>query len=286
MNEIGPSTNNVFLFTFVRMNPPTPGHLLVIDSMINEALRLNVNKIFILLSSTMDEKNPMPCGKENDDPSLMDAAFKSTILKEMVSAYKQKMINDSFNEEDKMKIASMELIVLCAKGNTFGFIGKIIQQFYIDNGIQKVKCIFFVGEDRADFATQIVNYFESKDFIEKPVDTKILSREGMEELIKEGPGETAISEIPLSQFSASFVRKLVKDEKYQEFYEVYKDYLDESEIQKLFTTILDGLNNPKKSSKTKTKRGGKQKRKTKKDGNRNKLKKPKTKKGRKQKRKS
>ena len=38
---------------------------------------------------------------------------------------------------------------------------------------------------------------------------------------------------------------------------------DESEIQKLFTTILDGLNNPKKSSKTKTKRGGKQKRKTK-----------------------
>jgi hypothetical protein len=264
MNEIGSISNNVFLFTFVRMNPPTPGHLLVIDSMMNEALRLNVNKIFILLSSTMDEKNPMPCGKENDDPSLMDSAFKSTILKEMVNAYKQKMINESFNEEEKMKIASMELIVLCAKGNTFGFIGKIIQQYYIDNGIQKVKCIFFVGEDRADFATQIVNYFETKDFIENPVDTKILSREGMEDLIKEGPGETAISEIPLSQFSASFVRKLVKDGKTQEFYEVYKDYLDAFQIENLFITILDGLNNPKKSSKTRTKKGGKRIKKTKK----------------------
>ena len=106
-----------------------------------------------------------------------------------------------------------------------------------------------------------MNYFQSKDFIEKPFDTKILSREGMEELIKEGHGETAISEIPLSQFSASFVRKLVRDEKYQDFYEVYKDYLDESEIQKLFTTILDGLNNPKKLSKGSTakKTGGKSK---------------------------
>ena len=152
MNDTMLNPTNVFLFTFVRMNPPTPGHLLVIDSMINEALRLNVNKIFILLSSTMDEKNPMPCGKENDDPSLMDSAFKSTILKEMVSAYKQKMINESFNEEEKRKIASMELIVLCAKGNTFGFIGKIIQQIHI----QKKTTRYIMTQH---FSIHLLHYF-------------------------------------------------------------------------------------------------------------------------------
>jgi hypothetical protein len=72
------------------------------------------------------------------------------------------MINDSFNEEDKMKIASMELIVLCAKGNTFGFIGKIIQQFYIDNGIQidgVIPLINLIGESYVEIP-QFQNYID------------------------------------------------------------------------------------------------------------------------------
>ena len=36
------TNNNTFIFSFVRMNPPTPGHLLVVESMINEALKLGV----------------------------------------------------------------------------------------------------------------------------------------------------------------------------------------------------------------------------------------------------
>lgn len=262
MSEIELNPNNQFIFTFVRMNPPTPGHLLVIDSMINKAISSDSNKIFVLLSSTIDEKNPIPCSSENNDFGLIDPAFKSTILEQMVYSYKQKMINETLNETIKTKIASLEVIIICAKGNTFAFINKIMQQYYIDNGILEVKCTFFVGEDRIDFAQSIITHFEKKDFIIKPVDRIILPREGMEELLKEGFGERGISEIPLSQISASFVRKLVKDEKMQDFFELYKDYLDRSQIEKLFFTILDGLN--RTYTKPSKKKGGKKTKKVKK----------------------
>jgi hypothetical protein len=55
------TNNNTFIFSFVRMNSPTPGHLLVVESMINEALKLEVNRIFVILSNSMDDKNPIPC---------------------------------------------------------------------------------------------------------------------------------------------------------------------------------------------------------------------------------
>ena len=95
------TNNNTFIFSFVRMNPPTPGHLLVIEAMINEALKLNVNRIFVILSNSMDEKNPIPCSLDTiPKPKTkkmeaiiaanpIDYAFKSEILREMVEVYKQ-----------------------------------------------------------------------------------------------------------------------------------------------------------------------------------------------------
>ena len=60
--------DNTFIFTFVRMNPPTPGHLLVIEAMINQAINLNTNKIYIFLSNSMDEKNPLACSLDTVPP--------------------------------------------------------------------------------------------------------------------------------------------------------------------------------------------------------------------------
>jgi len=48
------------LYTVARMNPPTLGHVTLIENMMEEALRQNVKKIHIILSSKMDrKKNPL-----------------------------------------------------------------------------------------------------------------------------------------------------------------------------------------------------------------------------------
>ena len=50
------------IFTIARMNPPTPGHLQLIEILINEAITRNVKEVFIILSRTIDnDENPIPC---------------------------------------------------------------------------------------------------------------------------------------------------------------------------------------------------------------------------------
>ena len=56
------SLENTIIFTIARMNPPTPGHIYLLENMIEKALDANVNKINIILSATIDtEKNPIEC---------------------------------------------------------------------------------------------------------------------------------------------------------------------------------------------------------------------------------
>lgn len=48
------------IYTVARMNPPTLGHVSLIESMMEEALRQNVKKVHIILSSKVDDKkNPL-----------------------------------------------------------------------------------------------------------------------------------------------------------------------------------------------------------------------------------
>lgn len=48
------------IYTVARMNPPTLGHVSLIEKMMEEALRRNVKKIHIILSSKVDsKKNPL-----------------------------------------------------------------------------------------------------------------------------------------------------------------------------------------------------------------------------------
>ena len=42
--NINYTSDNTFIFSFVRMNPPTPGHLLLIETMINKAIELGVTQ--------------------------------------------------------------------------------------------------------------------------------------------------------------------------------------------------------------------------------------------------
>jgi len=250
--SINYTNNNTFIFSFVRMNPPTPGHLLVVESMIYNALQLNVNRIFIILSNSMDDKNPIPCSYDTIPKpktkklesiiaaNRIDYVFKSEILREMIEVYKRQMIQKASNEEDKLKISQMDVEIICSSGNPFGFISSVLYHDFIEKGINDINLFFIVGQDRAEFVDRIVDNFKTKDYI-KSINAKILPREGMSQLIESGPGDTSISNIPLEQYSASFVRKLVKNRNKTEFDEVYKPYLEYTTINKLYDTIANGL---------------------------------------------
>ena len=101
-------SDNVFIFSFVRMNPPTPGHLVLIKKLIDKALELGAEKAYIITSSSVDNKNPMLCSsdtipnkKNKEDKAIMDSirqsdtVYKSHVLEEMISAYKRQLIEEA-----------------------------------------------------------------------------------------------------------------------------------------------------------------------------------------------
>ena len=62
----------------------------------------------------------------------------------------------------------------------------------------------------------------------------------MEALKNTGMGERSISDINPSEYSASFVRGLVKNGKRDDFEQVYSAYIGPEDIQKLYETISIG----------------------------------------------
>ena len=132
--------NNTFIFSFVRMNPPTPGHLVLIKNLIDKAVELGSEKAYIITSSSVDGKNPMPCSadtipkpKNKADGLVMDsitsspdAIYKSQILEEMIAAYKRELMaaEESAVAAAEIPVASseveLEVPVEPEKKNCFG----------------------------------------------------------------------------------------------------------------------------------------------------------------------
>lgn len=253
--------SNTFIFSFVRMNPPTPGHLTLIKSMIYKAIELNVPETYIITSSSFDGKNPLPCSshtipsaKNKADKMIFETilqstiAFKSEILEKMIEKYKQELIDNEDNFEIKQKIENTRINVICSIGSPFGFITNIIDHNFLQKGETKVNMFFIVGRDRADFLDTVVDTFITKDFVSS-IDGLVLEREGMEALKTTGLGNRTVSEIDPSEYSASFVRGLVKSDNMNAFNEVYNKYLNPEDITKLFNTISQGLKLKAPSSK-------------------------------------
>jgi len=105
--------DNIFIFSFVRMNPPTPGHLVLIKNLIDKAVDLGAEKAYIITSSSVDGKNPMLCSsdsipkpKNKADGVIMssmsnsaDAVYKSQVLEEMITTYKRQLIEEAAANE-------------------------------------------------------------------------------------------------------------------------------------------------------------------------------------------
>ena len=98
---------------------------------------------------------------------------------------------------------------------------------------------FIVGRDRADFLDTVVDTFKTKDYINS-VNGMVLPREGMESLKNTGLGKRSIADISQSEYSASFIRNLVKNNQREDFNLVYEQYLNPAEIDKLYQTIKTG----------------------------------------------
>jgi len=250
--SINYTPDNTFIFSFVRMNPPTPGHLFLIKTMIDKAIELGINKVYVITSSSLDGKNPLPCSNETipkaknkADAAIMNnlisgnLAFKSQILNDMISSYKNQLINNETELSKKNMIQNINVIVLCSVGSPFGFVYNIINTDFIQKGIPKINMFFIVGRDRADFLDTIIDGFKSKDYINS-INGLVLEREGMEALKNTGLGKRSISEISQTEYSASFIRNLVKNNQKDEFIEVYSQYLSPDEIEKLYNTIKIG----------------------------------------------
>lgn len=245
--------DNTFIFSFVRMNPPTPGHLELIKTMIDKAIDLGVDKAYVITSSSLDGKNPLPCSsssipkpKNKSDAAILanitqsDLIYKSTILDKMISAYKIHLADSEMDTLKKQQIENFNIIVICSVGSPFGFIYNVIKNDFIDKGITKINMFFIVGRDRADFLDTIVDNFKTKDYI-KSINGMILEREGMEALKTTGMGERTIADIHPSEYSASFIRGLVKNNQREDFEQVYSQYLLPDEIEKLYETIKIGM---------------------------------------------
>ena len=270
--------DNTFIFSFVRMNPPTPGHLVLVKNLIDKAIELGSEKAYIITSSSLDGKNPMPCSsdtipkpKNKADGAIMesmsaDAIYKSQILEEMIDAYKRELIENEVDQSDsassassekapedcvgdscaavgkdrRSQIANLHVIVLCSTGSPFAFINSIIRKDFIGRGVTKINIFFIVGRDRADFLDTIVDTFQKYDYVSS-IDGLILKRDGMTALKSSGLEDRSIADIDLSEYSASFVRNLVRDGKREEFRQVYEKYLPPEEIDKMFETISIGI---------------------------------------------
>lgn len=249
--SINYTPENTFIFSFVRMNPPTPGHMSLVGTMINKAIDLNADRIYIITSSSVDGKNPLPCSsdaipkpKTKNDAAILsqmqaNLIYKSSVLDNMISAYKQQLINSETDEDKKMKIENLRVIVICSTGNPFGFIHNIIKTDFVEKGIQKVNMFFIVGRDRADFLDTIVDNFSQRDYINS-ISGLVLPREGMASLKNTGLGKRSIADISQSEYSASFIRNLVKNNQREDFNQVYEQYLNPTEIDKLYETIKSG----------------------------------------------
>lgn len=248
--------NNTFIFSFVRMNPPTPGHLVLIKTLIDKAIELGSDKAYIITSSSMDGKNPIPCSidtipkpKTKADGAIIDRithsdlVYKSNILEEMVASYKRQLMeHEPIEEPRRAQIENLNVIVLCSTGSPFGFINGLIKSDFIDKGVPKINMFFIVGRDRADFLDTIVDNYRNTtyDFVNS-IDGEILGREGMNDLKTSGLGKRSIEDIDPSAYSASFIRGLIKNGQREKVNQVYSRYLPPEDIQKMFETIQTGM---------------------------------------------
>jgi len=235
------NNDNTIIFSIARMNPPTPGHMFLIETLIREAIDKNVNDVYVILSKTNDNQDdPIPC------PEKINVLSNDT-LKSMIYSLKQKMMLEAGkNVELIRKIERINVYTICVpevpRATPFTPLIPIIGA---KEGIPNVNLILIIGDDRKNMADSITDFFFKWPNIFS-IDARILPREEMDEFkaLSENPAELnrlVIADVPINAMSASFVRNIVRNERRDKFAELYEPWLAEELIYGLYESIQEGI---------------------------------------------
>jgi hypothetical protein len=226
------------------MNPPTPGHLSLITYLIKEAVRLNVPKIFLVLSKTNNNnKNPIPCDKNPANPEL---SYKTEIIDLMVAKLQQKLGTN------------ISVICRCVSNipsppgtrqpTTFTPVTDIIYNDFKD--VKNLNLIMFVGDDRVSLIDSIASSYYLKDdnirYMNGIATPRDKDMDKYKNLSRDELANVSIASMPPDAFSGSFVRKIVFYGFKNKFDDIYRPYLNQSQLDALYNTLLKGqtLGNP------------------------------------------
>lgn len=247
--------DNTIIFTLARMNPPTPGHLYLIQRLIEQAIAKNVTEVYIILSKTNDNnENPIPCPEKIN--VLGDANDETT--KTMIKSLKESMINETADPSLKTKIRELKVITICVpdvpRATPFTQVGTIISSK--PKGIKDFNLFLIIGEDRKDMLDSITKFYLDTPYYPNinSVDGEILPREEMSKYKQQSADPELLdkldmSTVPVNAMSASFVRNIVKNDRRNKFIELYKPYLDEQKTFDLYNSISNGINSLKPNTK-------------------------------------
>ena len=242
--------DNTIVFTLARMNPPTPGHLYLIQRLIEEGINKNAERVYVILSKTNDNnENPIPCSEKIN---VLGTA--GDMLKTMVKSIKEQLKSRTDDEDLKRKIDNIIVDNICVpdqKGATpftplFSIAGS-------KTDVPDLNLFLIIGDDRANMLDSITDTMFKWENVHS-VNGLILERPNMGEFKKLSSDPEALlkldmSKIPVGALSASFVRNLVKNRMRDQFIELYRPYLDESKIPVLYDSIMEGLTLPPNNSK-------------------------------------
>jgi len=180
------SLDNTLIFTIGRMNPPTPGHMLLIEKLIYRAASLGQTKIGIILSHSQDlPKNPFTCEEK-----------RKLLLSGMIQALKEQMKLKVLSYSPPISpdsIDRIEPIIICMNDPTppeFGghpiiksITTLLLNYGYPENPIENAFLI--IGEDRAlSYNWVVKNLAERKP----PIHTEL-------EALPRPPGAISATEI-------------------------------------------------------------------------------------------
>jgi len=234
--------DNTIIFSSVRMNPPTPGHLYLIDVLVSVASLLGVNKVYLILSKTKDCDNPITCDEKN------------TWLTKII----------------ERRNYPVEVIIICVKDyqpSPFTPVGELIGK-YTSSGIKNINLIMVAGNDRISMVQNIADAYYMKYPNVNSIDRVILQRDENMEYFKNSEPTKILFElrqmfeegkqIPIGSISASLIRKIVSNDAEDIFTKIYENYLSPSDIEDFYKNIYESLKNcippkPKSTPKFKNK---------------------------------
>ena len=245
-----------------RMNPPTPGHMRLLEKLIMEGIKKETNEVYLVLSKkNNDMSNPINCKDKiyylngfNEDEQQNQENFGRCVYDSMVCALKIKMI-EKYPDIPQEKINNMKVIIKCVDDRQFGPFDKVrdiiqnkLSMLKIEDG-QTLGIYLVVGDDRQgtlknmETSIKINNQKLNEIFDISAFEEIVIPREDIgdfQTMSLEDISRMNINEISPNQISGSLVRKLATDNP-EKFLEIYSDYISDDKKRSLLGNINEGL---------------------------------------------